>query len=143
MPNEDGFVISDTVDISKMDFVQLEKEEKKLKVQLAKVKLDEAEGKLVSAEDIDKALTEQAIMHITKLNNDEKVLPVLLANQDKDTLARLLHEHNEEHLQTLSANLKKKYKDGFSNIDAFNLILDLTKHGVSIESIMDKLTELK
>ena len=131
-PNHNG-------DIHKMDYVALEKEEKKMKVQLAKVKLDEAEGRLVSAEDLDKALYEQAIMHVTKLSNDQKTLPVVLANKSQDEVKQLLTDHNSEHLDTLKANVQRKFKGDMSNYDVFNVILDLRKSGLSVDDIIGRL----
>jgi phage terminase Nu1 subunit (DNA packaging protein) len=90
--------------------LKAEADDAELKVKLNEIKLAEAEGRVVDANDLDKAMAEQAIMHKTDKINDENLLPILLENKSKDEIKKLLIEHNSERLKMLDALIKKEFE---------------------------------
>lgn len=123
-------------DIDSVSQEEADRRKKILDVKLAQVKLDEAEGRLIPADDLDKSLYEQAVMHITKLNNDEQILPILLENKNQEEIRDILHEHNEEHLATLDEQIERKFKTDPSNYDIFNKVLEARKKGTKPKELI-------
>lgn len=117
-----SFDESSLKDIDSISMDEAERRKKIADLKLANIKLEEAEKKLIPADDVDKAMTEQALMHKTKLNNDEKILPILLGLTDSQV--HLLHEHNNDHLETLDKQITQRYKKDITNFDVFNEVLN-------------------
>ncbi|WP_420480200.1 hypothetical protein [Brevundimonas sp. FT23028] len=140
--DEEGMNYEETIDLNLISYEEADRRKKILDVQLASVKLKEAEGELINADELDKALYEQAIMHITKLDNDEKILPILLEMKNQDEIKKILNEHNEDHLDTLSKQIEKKFKDDPTNYDVFNEILEKRKNGIKPQELIEKLKEM-
>jgi len=70
---------------------------------------DELEGRLVPADDLDRAMAEQAAMHISDKMNDEKTLPTLLENKSAEEISELLYEHNQEKVNMLKRIVQKEF----------------------------------
>ncbi len=76
----------------------------------AEIKYKTLKGELISIEDIDKAMAEQAVLHKTDLLNGEKVLPIMLENKDKAEIANILKENNQQRLDDLDKLINKEFK---------------------------------
>jgi phage terminase Nu1 subunit (DNA packaging protein) len=67
-------------------------------------------GELISIEDIDKAMAEQAVLHKTDIVNSEKIFPNLLENLEKSEIVKILKDQNQQRLESLDALIKKEFK---------------------------------
>ncbi len=76
----------------------------------AEVKLKKLTDELISVEDIDKAMAEQAVLHKTDLLNAEKILPIILENKEKAEIANILRDNNQQRLDDLDRLIKKEFK---------------------------------
>jgi hypothetical protein len=128
--------------LEKMTIEEAERLDKILKVQLSQVKLDKEEGRLVDADDLDRALKEQAVLHLTDINNSEKVLPVLLENKSRDEITQLLHDYNENRIDTLHSQVKQKAKTEPSMLDLFNTVMEVRAKGIEPQQIVEALEVL-
>lgn len=112
-----------------------------LKVKLEGIKLAEAEGRLVDADDLDKAMSEQAIMHKTDKTNDEKILPILLENKSSGEIATLLHEHQQERLEMLDKLINKKFESTASLFDIIEQALELLSYDIEPDEIIKRMKD--
>jgi hypothetical protein len=103
---------------------------------LARLKRQALEGSLVEADDLDKAMAEQAILHKTDKINDEKVLPTLLAGKDANEIAILLHEHNQERLTHFDRIINKEFKAPETLYNVVEAVLAKLSQGVSPDQII-------
>lgn len=87
------------------------------------LKHEALKGSLVDAEDLDRAMAEQAIMHKTDKINDEKVLPTLLENKTASEIAEILHEHNQERLSHYDRLINKEFKQKETLYDVLEAVL--------------------
>ena len=110
-----------------------------LKVQLNTIKLAEAEGRLVDADDLDKAMSEQAIIHRTDKTNDEKILPILLENRSSGEIAEILHEHNQERLNGLDKMINKVFDSKESMYEIVEEVLARLKDGVEPNTLIKRI----
>lgn len=117
-----------------------EADDAELKVKLNRIKLAEAEGRLVDADDLDKAMAEQAIIHKTDKTNDEKILPILLENKTSAEIAVLLHEHQQERLEMLDKLINKKFTSSSSLFDIIEQALELLSYGVESDEIIKRMS---
>ena len=76
----------------------------------AELKFKNLNGELISIDDIDKAMAEQAVLHKTDLLNAEKVLPIVLENKSKAEIANVLKTNNQKRLDELDKLIKKEFK---------------------------------
>lgn len=83
----------------------------------------EEEGLLVDANDIDKTMAEQAILHRTDKTNDEKVLPITLENKTAQEISIILHEHNQDRLDLLDKLVNKKLICSESFYDVAEIVI--------------------
>ena len=111
--------------------------------QISKLKRQQLEESLIDADDVDKALYEQAIMHKTKLDNDEKILPILLEMKTQEEIEHILHEHNSDHLDLLDRQIEQKFKNDNSNYDVFNQVLESRRKGVTPNQLIKIIKEIK
>ena len=116
---------TNTVDESKVDLKDASKDEADRRLQIQKVlneeiKHKELTGKLIPAEDTDKALAEIGAVHIAQYRGDLKLLPMLLENKPKHEITKLLDEHYASRIEDMNkiANVKghkvtifERYKD--------------------------------
>ena len=113
-------------------------DDSELKVKLNELKLAEAEGRVVDADDLDKAMAEQAIIHKTDKTNDEKILPILLENKSASEIYEILHEHQQERLGMLDSLINKTFKSDETLFDIVEVILRKLKDGTEPESIIKR-----
>jgi len=116
-----------------------EAKEKHFKAELAEIKYLEAQGLLVNADDLDKAMAEQAVLHIADKTNDEKVLPVVLENKQAQDIANILHEHNQERIAMLHKIFNKSFKSNETINDILVEIFDNLSDGISPTEIINKI----
>ena len=116
---------TNTVDESKVDLKDASKDEADRRLQIQKVlneeiKHKELTGKLIPAEDTDKALAEIGAVHIAQYRGDLKLLPMLLENKPKHEITKLLDEHYASRIEDMNkiTNVKghkvtifERYKD--------------------------------
>lgn len=113
------------VDESNVDLKDASKDEADRRLQIQKVlneeiKHKELTGKLIPAEDTDKALAEIGAVHIAQYRGDLKLLPMLLENKPKHEITKLLDEHYASRIEDMHkiVNVKghkvtifERYKD--------------------------------
>ena len=116
---------TNSFDESKVDLKDASKDEADRRLQIQKVlneeiKHKELTGKLIPAEDTDKALAEIGAVHIAQYRGDLKLLPMLLENKPKHEITKLLDEHYASRIEDMNkiANVKghkvtifERYKD--------------------------------
>lgn len=133
-PRKDQYALREII-------AKTEKSEEDLK--LARIKRLQLEESLVPADDLDKAMAEQAILHKTEKINDEKVLPTLLANKEAHEIAELLYGHNVDRLANLDRLVNKVFKDTqYSLYEVVEATLERMQSGVSPESIIGAINAL-
>lgn len=110
-----------------------------LKVKLNTIKLAEAEGRVVDANDLDRAMSELAIVHKTDKIHDENLLPVILENKDAGEIKTLLQDHNHERLAMLDKIINKEFKSKETMYDIVEATLHQLKDGVEPESIVKRI----
>jgi hypothetical protein len=69
----------------------------------------EARGQLIPAEDQDRAMAEQAVIHRGQYLDDLDVLPTALENRDQSYIRRFLDNHYERRMETVHAFITKAY----------------------------------
>lgn len=114
-------------------------ENAELTVQLNQMKLDTAKGLLVNAEDLDRAMSELAIVHKTDKIHDENLLPMLLENKDAGEIKKLLQDHNFERLEMLDKIVNKEFKSAETLYDIVEATLKQLGDGVEPESIVKRI----
>jgi len=110
-----------------------------LKVQLETIKLAEAENRVVDANDLDRSMSELAIVHKTDKIHDENLLPILLENKDAGEIKMLLQEHNFERLDMLDKIVNREFKSKETMYDIVEVVLQKLKDGVEPESLVKRL----
>jgi DNA-binding transcriptional MerR regulator len=89
-----------------LDLSKVSKEEADRRLQIQKVlneeiKHKELTGKLIPAEDTDKALAELGAVHVAQYRGDLKLLPMLLENKPKHEISKLLDEHYKTRVEDM------------------------------------------
>lgn len=91
--------------------------------ELAKLKLAEQQGRLVQADDLDRAMSELAIIHRTDKTHDENLLPILLENKTAGEIRDILYDHNHERLQMLDKIVNKEFASDATLYDIVEVIM--------------------
>lgn len=94
----------------------------------AELKFKNLNGELISIEDIDKAMAEQAVLHKTDLLNAEKVLPIILENKSKAEIANILKGNNQKRLDELDKLIKKEFKCEETLYEIINEVINKLHH---------------
>lgn len=76
---------------------------------IAEIKEKVAKGEYISALDSDRDKATQALMHISELYNDRKILPTMLAEKPKEKIIDLLVNHHKTRISTLQEVIEKEY----------------------------------
>lgn len=95
-----------------------------LKEQEATMKVAQLRGELVDATKLDQDMASQAVLHRTDKTNDEKVLPVILANKSQEEIQKILHDHNQARLEMLDELVNKEYKCDEGMYEIMLVVLD-------------------
>jgi len=93
-------------DESDLDLSEVSKDEADRRLQIQKVlneeiKHKELTGKLIPAEDTDKALAEIGAVHVAQYRGDLKLLPMLLENKPKHEITKILDEHYASRIEDM------------------------------------------
>jgi len=107
--------------------------------ELAKLKLSLQSGLLVDANDLDRAMSELAIVHKTDKIHDENLLPVILENKDAGEIKLLLQEHNHDRLAMLDKIVNKQFKSEETLYEIVEAILHQLKDGIEPESLIKRI----
>lgn len=108
--------------ITKMNKLDHDIKEQKLKTD--KLKHDELNKTLVKAEDLDRSMAEQAVLHKTYYVDDLELLPIALDGMKKDEISEFLNEHYTARLENASSFIQKLFdKPNF----LYNKIMELLK----------------
>lgn len=89
---------------------ELDRKLKVEKVKIERLKHSELAGKLVKAEDLDRAMAEQGVLHRTYYMDDLELLPVALDGMDKDEISAFLDEHYSSRIENASSFINKLFK---------------------------------
>lgn len=97
-----------------LDISKISREEADRRLQIQKVKNEEIKhqeliGKLVPAEDLDRAMAEQAILHRTFYQDDLECLPPMLEKLDKSSMRKVLEDHYSRRMDNATEFIKKTY----------------------------------
>lgn len=108
----------------------------------AELKFKNLNGELISTEDIDKVMAEQAVLHKTDLLNAEKVLPIVLENKSKAEIANVLRTNNQKRLDELDKLIKKEFKCEETLYEIIEAVIDnlQTKEP---DEIINKIKDIK
>jgi len=124
------------LDLDKVPKVEAERRKEIEAVKKLMMQNDELEGKLVSVDDLDKAMAEQAAIHISDKTNDEKTLPTLLANKSKEEISNLLYKHNQDKIETLGRIVAKEFDCDETLYDVIFEVLGKFDAGISPKEII-------
>jgi len=105
---------------------------------LAEIKLAEADGRLVDANDLDRAMSELAVVHRTDKIHDENLLPVLLENKDAGQIKKLLQDHNFERLEMLDKIVNKEFSSDETMYDIIEAILQQLAKGIEPKYLIER-----
>jgi phage terminase Nu1 subunit (DNA packaging protein) len=106
---------------------------------LAKVKLSVQRGMLVDANDLDRAMSELAIVHKTDKIHDENLLPVILENKNAGEIKLLLQEHNHDRLAMLDKIINKEFESNETLYEIVEAILHQLKKGIEPDSLIKRI----
>lgn len=124
------------MDLDKVPKVEAERRKEIEAVKKLMMQNDELEGRLVSVDDLDKAMAEQAAIHISDKTNDEKTLPTLLANKSQEEISNLLYKHNQDKIETLGRVVAKEFDCDETLYDVIFAVLEKFDDGVSPKEII-------
>ncbi len=113
------------------------------KLKLAEIKIKKENDVLIDAEDVDRAMSEQAVLYESSKKNDEKILPVLLENRSRDEIAKLLYAHNMKDSKSKHKLVNKVFKSSESFYDIAQVIFDAMTDGVGPEDIIENISSLQ
>lgn len=111
--------------------------------QISKLKRLQLEESLIDADDVDKSRYEQAIMHKTMIENQEKIFPIILENKSSDEISKIINEHNNDHMDLLNSQIEQKFKGDSSNYDIFYEILQARRNKAEPNKIIKAIREVK
>lgn len=130
------------MDLDKVPKVEAERRKEIEAVKKLMMQNDELEGRLVSVDDLDKAMAEQAAIHISDKTNDEKTLPTLLANKSQEEISELLYKHNQDKIETLGRIVAKEFDCDETLYDVINAVLEKFDEGVSPKDIIKAVNDI-
>ena len=109
--SDDGSADESEKDIEEVSEQEADRRLKIWKVKMEELKHKELLGELVRAEDVDRAMAEQAVLHKAQLIDDLDTLPAMLENKSKAEIANILENHYERRMKNLSDFISKEYED--------------------------------
>jgi phage terminase Nu1 subunit (DNA packaging protein) len=101
----------------------------------AEIKYKNLSGELISIDDVDKAMAEQAVLHKTDLLNAEKVLPIILENKDKTEIANILRDNTQQRLDDLDKLIKREFKCEETLYEVIDEVINQLHHKEPVEII--------
>jgi len=104
-----------------------------------KLKLEILKKTVIDANDLDRAMSELAIVHKTDKIQDENLLPVLLENKNAGEIKKLLQEHNKKRLEMLDKLVNKEFQSENTLYDIVEVILQQLKEGKEPWSLIKRI----
>ena len=103
-------------DESELDLKDVSKDEADRRLQIQKVLIEglkhkELQGQLVRADDLDKTLAEQAVMHKVCYMEDLETLPTLLQGMSKEEITDFLQDHYANRMENARELITKVYAE--------------------------------
>jgi len=93
-----------------MKMLIIDHETKEQKLMTERLKYKELAKTLVKAEDLDRSMAEQAVLHKTYYMDDLELLPVALDGMDRDGISTFLNEHYKTRVENAQSFIKKTFK---------------------------------
>jgi len=93
-----------------MKMLMLDHDIKTQKLSTDKLKHKELSKTLVKAEDLDRSMAEQAVLHKTYYIDDLELLPVALDGMNKDHISKFLSEHYKVRIENAQSFVQKTFK---------------------------------
>jgi len=117
----------------------IELKKKNTERQIQEIKKDTEQGLLVKAENLDRAMSELAIIHKTDMINQEQVLPTILEGKNSNEILEELRQINFDRLEFLSKIIKKGAKwfkdDDYSLYEVVQDILNAVNNGKTFKEL--------
>ncbi len=117
------------------------------KVRLAEIKIRKEMGVLVEADDLDRAMAEQAALYEASKRNGEKVLPSILENKSADEIGKLLKQYNRADSSNKQVLFAHKYRMTESFFDVAIAVFDAMIKGIEphdlVEAIKKKMKKVE
>ncbi len=104
-----------------------------------RIKRKEAEGLLVNADDLDKAMSEQATIHLSDIANDEKVLPTILSNKSEQEIDIIFKQHKLERKKMIEKVVNKAYRCEETIIDVVQSVLKKMAENIEPDEIIRRI----
>ena len=122
---------------------EAEVEEQLAKTELAQIKVKEAKGELVAAENLDISMAEQAMIYITNYKNDKKILPTLLEDKKASEMIKILDEHFSRRVEDLEKFINKVFESDETIYDIMEVAKKQIMKGIDPERIVDRIKSVK
>jgi len=107
-------------------------------------KTAEMRKELINMNDVDKSMSEQAIIHKQDLMNSEKSFPTMFANKSKAYINKEYRKFNDKRLGDLDKIIEKTFPNMKSSMyDLISIAQALYVDGVNMDKMVSKLEELK
>lgn len=94
------------------------------------------EGRLIPADELDKAMAEQAMLHKSDKLHDENALPAMLENKSASEIKELIYQHNLKRLSRLDELINKELDSKVALYDVIEATLVKLTEGVSLDEIL-------
>lgn len=108
-----------------------------------RIKTAEMKKELISVNDVDKSMSEQAIIHKQDIVNSEKSFPTTFANKSKEFINTEYRKFNDKRLKDLDKIINKTFPNMKASMyDLITLATKLYKNGVNMDKMVEKLKEL-
>ncbi len=118
------------VPLDKVTYDEARRRSEIKKVRLAEIKIRKEMGVLVEADDLDRAMAEQAALYEASKRNGEKVLPSILENKSADEIGKLLKQYNRADSSNKQVLFAHKYRMTESFFDVAIAVFDAMIKGI-------------
>ena len=130
-------------ELHKVSFDEARRRSEIKKVELAEIKIREAMGQLVDANDLDRAMAEQAALYEASKRNMEKILPVVMENKDSSTIRSILMEYNTNDSLQKRNLFGNKFRSTNTFYDIAYEVFNLLVNKVEPDDIIETLKKLQ
>ena len=140
---KDGVIDERDLPIEEVSKDEAERRQMILKAKNEEIKLKEALGELMPAEDTDRAMAELAAITVANYQSDLKLFPIILENKKRGEIKEILDEHYGERISTTN-KLIHKVVDVPNTI--FDMILEIVENinmGIKMSVMMKTLADLR
>jgi len=141
--DRDGKADERDLPIDEVSKDEAERRQMILKAKNEEIKLKEAQGELVKAEDTDKAMAEQAAIHVAQYQNDLKLFPIILANKSQGEIKEIIDEHYEERIRNLNKLIHKVFDIPETVHDMILEIIENLNMGIKASVVMSGIKKMR